>query len=142
VERSRTRCSALLLGFIAALCVGCTGTPTAALVDTAMPIASIDSVRGDWTGRIVSSPVGPYEQWIDLTIGGDGSYRYAAYRSWGVLAGSGKLTLVDGELHSESTSGKATYRLYDRGGKRLLKVEALENSGLRYLVELKPRSGR
>ena len=142
MERSRRRCSALLMGLIVALCVGCTRAPTAAPVDTAVPIASIDSVRGDWTGRIVYSPVGPSEQWIDLTIGGDGSYRYTAYRSWGVLAGSGKLTLVDGELHSESTSGKATYRLYDRGGKRLLKIEALENSGLRYLAEFKPRFGR
>jgi hypothetical protein len=76
-----------------------------------VPIASIDSVRGDWTGRIVKSPAGPREDWIDLTIGGDGSYRYTAYRAYNMLAGSGKLTLVGGELHSESTSGKATYRL-------------------------------
>jgi hypothetical protein len=142
MERSRKRCSALLLGLIAALCAGCTGAPTATLVDTPMPITSIDSVRGDWTGRIVKSPAGPREDWVDLTIGGDGSYRYTVYRAHGMLAGSGKLSLIGGELHSESTYGKATYRLYDRGGTRLLKVEALEKTGLHYLAEFKPRSGR
>jgi hypothetical protein len=136
------RLRGLLLGLVATLGAACTSTPAVKPVDTLVPIGSIDSVRGDWTGRIVKSPVGPQEDWVDLTIGGDGTYRFTAYRTYTMLAGRGKLTLVEGELRSESTSGKATYRLYDRAGTRLLKVEALERTGLYYVAELKPRGSR
>jgi hypothetical protein len=132
----------LLLGLVAMLCAGCTTAPAVKLVDRPVPIESIDSVRGDWTGRIVKSPVGPREDWIDVTIGGDGSYRFTAYRTHSMLAGSGQLILVAGELRSESTSGTATYRLYDRAGTPLLKIEALERTGLHYVAELKPRARR
>jgi hypothetical protein len=132
----------LLLGLVATLGAACTSAPGVKPVDTPVLIGSIDSVRGDWRGRIVKSPVGPREEWVDLTIDGDGTYRFTAYRTHSMLAGSGTLTLVEGELRSESPSGKATYRLYDREGTRLLKVEALERTGMHYVAELTPRGSR
>jgi len=131
----------VLLGLVVIL-AGCAGAPTATAVDTPVKVVSIESVAGKWTGRFVKSPVGPQEDWVDLTIERDGRYRFTIYRTHSVLASRGKVTLVTGELRSESAAGKSTYRLYDREGKRILKVEALERGGYRYLAEFRPRSDR
>jgi hypothetical protein len=52
-----------------------------------------------------------------------------------MLEGKGTLTLREGQGISESGRGRATYRLYDRGGRQVLRVEVVETNGLRYEAE-------
>lgn len=130
----------LLLGLVVLL-AGCTGAPAVTAVDTAVTVGSIESVFGNWTGRIGKSPVGRQGDRVDLTIERDGTYRFTVHRTHSILAGSGTLTLVAGELRSESAGGMTTYRLFNREGKRIMKVE-VERTSNRYLTELRPRSNR
>jgi hypothetical protein len=123
----------LLVGGLA----GCAGmTPTGPPAETVVPITSFDAVKGKWAGIITRSPASRREDLVELTVDGDGSYRFAGARTIGVLQGGGKLVLKDGALSSASEHGSATYRLVDRGGKRLLKVDAVDRDGHRYSGEL------
>jgi hypothetical protein len=123
----------LVAGVVAALagCAGTTGSPT----ETLVPIQSVETVAGKWTGLLARGS-SRREDFVELTIGKDASYRFATSRTIGVLQGSGTLTLKDGQLVSASEHGSATYRLYDRGGKPILKVNAVEARGVRYSAEL------
>jgi hypothetical protein len=120
------------------LLAACAGTDSgSSRAETFVPIQNIQAVVGKWSGILDSSATGSRrEDLIELTIGPDASYRYSTARTIGVLQGSGTLTLKDGQLTSSSERGSATYRLYDRAGKRILKVEAVETRGVRYTAEL------
>jgi hypothetical protein len=113
-------------------CAGMTGPPA----ETVVPITSFDVVKGKWSGIIARSPASRREDLVELTVGGDGTYRFESARTIGVLQGGGTLVLKDGALSSASEHGSATYRLVDRGATRVLKVEAVDRDGLRYSAEL------
>ncbi len=122
---------------VAVALAGCAGmTPTGPPAETVVPITSFDAVTGKWAGVITRSPASRREDLVELTVDGDGSYRFASARTIGVLQGSGKLALKDGALSSASEHGSATYRLVERGGKRVLKVDAVDRDGHRYSGEL------
>ncbi|MGH7309852.1 MAG: hypothetical protein ACREK6_14275 [Candidatus Rokuibacteriota bacterium] len=113
-------------------CAGMTGPPT----ETVVPLTSFDAVKGKWAGILARSPASRREDLVELTVEGDGTYRFTSARTIGVLQGGGKLALKDGALSSASEHGSANYRLVDRGGTRVLKVEAVDRDGLRYSAEL------
>jgi hypothetical protein len=124
---------ALMVGALA----GCAGmTPTGPAETVVVPIASFDAVKGKWAGIITRSPASRREDLVELTVDEDGSYRFASARTVGVLQGGGKLLLKDGALSSASEHGSATYRLVDRGGQKVLKVDAVDRDGHRYSGEL------
>jgi hypothetical protein len=114
-------------------CAGMTG-PTAESV--VVPITSFDAVKGKWAGIIRRSPASRREDLVELTIDEEGSYRFSSSRTIGVLRGDGKLELKEGTLSSASEHGSASYRLLERGGQRLLKVDAVDRDGRRYSAEL------
>lgn len=133
-ERS---CPVALLAVMLALLAGCAGmTPTGPPAETVVPITSFDVVKGKWAGILARSPASRREDLVELTVDGDGTYRFTSARTIGVLQGGGKLMLKDGALSSASEHGSANYRLVDRGDKRVLKVEAIDRDGLRYSAEL------
>lgn len=113
-------------------CAGMTGPPA----ETVVPVTSFDAVKGKWAGIIGRSPASRRDDLVELTVNEDGSYRFASARTIGVLQGGGKLILKDGTLSSSSEQGSATYRLVDRGGQRVLKVDAVDRDGNRYSGEL------
>jgi hypothetical protein len=115
-----------------AACAGMTGPPA----ETVVPVTSFDAVKGKWAGIIGRSPASRREDLVELTVNEDGSYRFASARTTGVLQGGGTLVLKDGVLSSSSEHGSATYRLVDRGGQRVLKVDAVDRDGHRYSGEL------
>jgi hypothetical protein len=124
---------ALTVGVLA----GCAGmTPTGPPAETVVPITSFDAVKGKWAGIITRSPASRREDLVELTVDGDGSYRFASARTVGVLQGGGKLQLKDGALSSASEHGSAAYRLIERGGQRVLKVDAVDRNGHRYSGDL------
>jgi hypothetical protein len=136
VTSKRAHLVALVAVVIAGL-AGCAGiSPTGPLPETAVPVTSFEVVKGKWAGIVARSPASRREDLIELTIDGDGAYRFTSARTIGVLQGGGKLMLKDGALSSASEQGSANYRLVDRGGKHVLKVEAVDPDGLRYSAEL------
>jgi hypothetical protein len=121
----------------AGVLAGCAGmTPTGPAEAVVVPIASFETVKGKWAGIITRSPASRREDVVELTVDQDGSYRFTSARQIGVLQGGGKLQLKDGALSSASEHGSATYRLVDRGGQRVLKVDAVDRNGHRYSGEL------
>lgn len=132
--RGRARALAGLALAIAVLggCAGLTGPPA----ETAIPITSFEAVKGKWAGIITRSPASRREDLVELTVDGDGRYRFASARTIGVLQGGGQLVLKDGTLSSSSEHGSATYQLVDRAGKHVLKVNAVDHDGHRYSGDL------
>ncbi|HSF04686.1 MAG TPA: hypothetical protein VLG10_02750 [Methylomirabilota bacterium] len=127
----------VLVAVVIAVLAGCAGmAPTGPPAETVVPITGFDVVKGKWAGIVARSPASRREDLIELTVDGDGAYRFTSARTIGVLQGRGQLTLRDGALASASEQGSATYRLVDRGGKHVLKVEAVDRDGLRYSAEL------
>jgi hypothetical protein len=112
-------------------------TPTGPPTETVVPIPSIDVVTGTWKGILErTAPSRQREDWVELTVNEDGTYRFMSARTIGVLQGGGRLALKDGQLSSASEQGSATYRLLDRGGTRVLKVDAIARDGQRFSAEL------
>jgi hypothetical protein len=104
-----------------------------------VPIASIASVAGKWAGPAKRVPPSPDDDWVEVTISPSGTFQYVAARTVGAALGSGTLTLGDGKLTSRSDrGGTATYVLYQGNGRRVLAVEAVTASGLRYSIQLTP----
>lgn len=131
---------AWLLALVAmgiAVLAGCAGmTPSGPPEAVVVPITSFDVVKGKWAGIVARSPASRREDLVELTIDGDGAYRFTSARTIGVLQGGGKLVLKDGTLSSSSEHGSASYRLIDRGRTRVLEVQAVDRDGLRYSAEL------
>lgn len=130
-------CGLAIVAVVIVVLAGCAGmAPTGPPAETVVPITSFDAVKGKWAGILARSPASRREDLVELTVDGDGTYRFTTARTIGVLQGGGKLMLKDGALSSASEHGSANYRLVDRGGQRVLKVEAVDRDGLRYSAEL------
>jgi hypothetical protein len=128
---------ALLLAVLVS--AGCAGTAPREAAVTPVPIASLESVAGKWAGTAKRVPPSPGDDWVEVTISPGGTFQFAAARTVGAALGSGTLTLADGKLTSRSDrGGTATYQLYQGNGRRVLAVEAVTASGLRYSIQLTP----
>jgi hypothetical protein len=125
---------AVVLVVVSAVVWGCAGGRPPGQADTQIPIAGIETIAGKWAGLVDRVP--SREDWIELLINDDSSFQFTGSRTIGMLQGKGKLTLREGQGFSESDRGRAIYRLYDRGGKRVLRVEVVETNGLRYAADL------
>ena len=125
--RARVRCG-LLIAMLAL--VACTSAPPPA---PATPVAITDfrMVAGKWVGTVVglAGPRNDEGDWLELTIGEDGTYDFGIYRTIGVFGGKGKLMLQDGKLTGEGERGRATYALSERGGRQSLLAEGVLKSG-------------
>ncbi len=107
-------------------------------LSTIVPISEIKNVAGKWSGIAKRTPPAGRDDWLEVTIKEDGAYEYSSFRTIGAAMGSGRLTLKDGTLMSESDKASATYTLYDRGGKRVLVLEVTMKDGVHYSADLKP----
>ncbi|MGH7313779.1 MAG: hypothetical protein ACREJV_11440 [Candidatus Rokuibacteriota bacterium] len=126
------------VAMVAVVLAGCAGMATTGPpAETVVPIASFDAVKGKWAGIVKrTSPASRREDLVELTVNEDGTFRFASARTIGVMQGGGKLTLKDGQLSSASERGSATYRLLEQGGKRVLKVDAVDRDGYRFSADL------
>jgi hypothetical protein len=104
------------------------------------PATDFKSVAGKWEGLLVRNPRTPDDDWVTLVISDTGGYEFASYRTVGVFAGKGKLSLTDGKLSAKSEKGgQMTLQPYvDRASSdRMLKVDAKDSGGYTYSAELK-----
>jgi hypothetical protein len=132
----RESCGRWTVGLVilGAMLSGCAGDRSSTQAREAqIPIASIQAIAGKWAA--VVERTARREDWVELLINEDSSFQYTSARTIGMLEGKGTLTLREGQGISESGRGRATYRLYDRGGRQVLRVEVVETNGLRYEAE-------
>jgi hypothetical protein len=136
LRQARWPCALALAALLAA---GCAGTAPREPALAPVSIASIASIAGKWAGLAKRVPPSPDDDWVEVTISPDGTFRFTAARTVGASLGSGTLALSDGKLTSRSDrGGNATYVLYEGSGRRMLAVEAVTASGLRYSIQLTP----
>jgi hypothetical protein len=112
---------------------GCAGSGASRPPDTTVPITGIDVIKGKWAGVVDRSR---REDYIELVINDDATYQVTSARTVGGFEGKGKLMLRDGQAFAESPGAKSTFRLVDRGGQRVLRLDVVEPNGLRYGTDL------
>jgi hypothetical protein len=127
-------CAALTVVLALTVLAGCAGSGATRPPDTTVPITSIELIKGKWAGVVERAP--RREDYIEVMIHDDATYQVTSARTAGEFEGKGKLTLRDGQAFAESQRAKSTYRLIDRGGKRVLRLDVVETNGLRYGTDL------
>jgi hypothetical protein len=131
------------LGLVLALgLVGCAGSGSAT---TAAPMAITDlaSITGKWVGLLEIAGSRDREDYVEVTIAPDGTYRAASARTIGVMDARGTVRVADGRLLIQGASGgKGTAVLYSQPGQppRLLQVNGTSGDGRPYIVRLRPQS--
>ncbi|HSF31346.1 MAG TPA: hypothetical protein VLK82_12860 [Candidatus Tectomicrobia bacterium] len=106
---------------------------------TAVAISDVKNVAGRWSGILYGRPGGMRGQdWVELALHEDGTYTLASARTIGVFTGSGKVSVADGRLVTEGGKAQATITLYQRDGKRFLRVEGSTASGQPLRADLYP----
>lgn len=125
-SRARANAALLIVMLAAAACASTPSVPA-----TPVPITDFRMVAGRWGGVLLglSGPRNDEGDWVNVSVGEDGSFNFGIYRTIGAFAGKGKLTLKDGKLEGEGERGSATYTLVERGGKQYLRVEGKLKSG-------------
>jgi hypothetical protein len=139
VDKSRICALGLM---IAVGLAGCAGSGSAT---TAAPIAITDlaSITGKWVGLLEIAGSRDREDYLEVTIASDGTYRAASARTIGVLDAKGTVTVTDGRLLIQGASGgKGTAILYSQPGQppRLLQVNGTAGDGRPYIARLRPQS--
>jgi len=102
-------------------------------------LSSFQGAAGKWAGIMRTTPRSREDDWVTVTIHGDGAYHFEAVRPIGIMQGQGTFTLTDGKLRAETERGWAELTLYEEGDRRMLKVIAATKDGVQYSAELAPK---
>ncbi len=112
----------------------------AAAAPTPVAIADFRAVAGRWAGPVSGlASRRTDEDWVELAIADDGSYDFGIARNIGMFAGKGRFTLDDGKLIMAGERGRATYALYEGGGRRDLRANGVLANGTPMSAELTPK---
>jgi len=141
MRADKSRICALLLVTV----LGFAGCTTSGSSNTGGPVAITDlaSIAGKWVGLLEIAGSRDREDYIEVTIAGDGSYRAASARTIGVMDARGKVTLSEGKLLIQGErGGKGIGTLFTQTGQppRLLQVNGTAPDGRPYIVRLRPQS--
>ncbi len=141
MRADKSRICALGLGILLAL-AGCAGGGSATAT-APLPITDLASITGKWVGLLEIAGSRDREDYVEVTIASDGTYRAASARTIGVLDAKGTVKVADGRLVIQGESGgKGTATLYTQPGQppRLLQVNGTTGDGRPYIVRLRPQS--
>jgi hypothetical protein len=129
----------LLVAALALTLAGCAEMSQSPPALSPVAITDIGSVAGKWAGSVKGLPSRrDQDDWVDVVIGPDGTYDFGIYRTIGVFGGKGTLTVQDGKLVFRGDRGTGTLSLFEGGGKRVLRGDALLSDGIRLNTELTP----
>ena len=129
----------LAVGFGLAGCAGSDSATTTA----PLPITNIASIAGKWVGLLEIAGSRDRQDYVEVTIAGDGTYRASSARTIGLLDTKGQVKVANGRLLIQGDSGgKGTATLYSQPGQppRLLQVNGTSGDGRPYIVRLRPQS--
>jgi len=134
--------SFLGIGAMVALCgLGACSSPSGG-GSSATPVAVTDvrSVAGKWAGLVDALGPRSDDQYIEVTVREDGTYRATAARTIGFMDAQGRLQPSDGRLLVLGDSGsRGTAVLLTRDGGPLLQVEVTNAAGTRRTARLRPQ---
>lgn len=137
-DKSRICALGLAIALGLAGCAGGAATATAPVA-----ITDVASIAGKWVGLLEMAGSRDREDYVEVTIAGDGAYRAASARTIGVMDARGTVTVTDGKLVIRGEhGGKGTATLFTQPGQppRLLQVNGTTGDGRPYIVRLRPQS--
>lgn len=121
---------------------GCASSGPAAATGP-VAITDVASVAGKWVGLLEMAGARDREDYVEVTLAADGTYRAASARTIGVMDARGTVTVAGGKLLIQGASGgKGTATLFSQAGQpsRLLQVNGTAADGRPYIVRLRPQS--
>ena len=121
---------------------GCAGSGSATTT-APMAITDLASIAGKWVGLLEIAGSRDREDYVEVTIASDGTYRAASARTIGVMDAKGMVKVADGKLLIQGErGGKGTGTLFTQPGQppRLLQVNGTSGDGRPYIVRLRPQS--
>jgi hypothetical protein len=121
---------------------GCASSGPAASTGP-MAITDVASIAGKWVGLLEIAGSRDREDYVEVTIAADGTYRAASARTIGIMDAKGTVTVADGRLLIQGErGGKGTATLFSQTGQpsRLLQVNGTAGDGRPYIVRLRPQS--
>jgi hypothetical protein len=104
-----------------------------------VPVADLKAVAGTWTGIAARSAGSGREDWLEITVNENGTFKASAARQTGTLIGDGTLRVSDGKVLAEGRNGRAVLTLYERSGP-LLVMDFTDKDGIKYSAELRRKS--
>ena len=136
----KSRICALALVIVVGL-AGCAGNGSATSGPVAIP--NVASIAGKWVGLLEMAGSRDRQDYIEVTIANDGTYRAASARTIGILDAKGTVSVSDGKLMIQGErGGKGVGTLFTQTGQpsRLLQVNGTAGDGRPYIVRLRPQS--
>jgi hypothetical protein len=131
--------------WVLVIALGFAGCATSGSSTAGGPVVITDlaSIAGKWVGLLEMAGSQDRQDYIEVTIAGDGTYRAASARTIGVMDARGKVTLSDGKLLIQGErGGKGIGTLFTQTGQppRLLQVNGTASDGRPYILRLRPQS--
>jgi hypothetical protein len=128
-----------------AIALGLAGCTSSGPATTGGPVAITDvaSIAGKWVGLLEIAGSRDREDYVEVTIASNGSYRAASARTIGVMDARGTVSVSDGKLLIQGErGGKGVGTLFTQTGQppRLLQVNGTAGDGRPYIVRLRPQS--
>jgi hypothetical protein len=140
MRRDKSRICALALALVVGL-AGCAGSDSASSGPVAIP--NVASVAGKWVGLLEIAGSRDRQDYLEVTIADDGTYRAASARTIGLLDARGTVSVSGGKLLIQGErGGKGVGTLFTQTGQppRLLQVNGTASDGRPYIVRLRPQS--
>jgi hypothetical protein len=135
-RRMRALGLAFLLGLGGCASAGRSATPTP------VAVSDVGSVAGKWAGLLTIAGGRDREDYVEVAVDGNGTYRAAAARTIGLLDTQGTVTASGGRLIVKGASGgQGTAVLYARPHpeQRLLVINGTAADGRTYTLRLHPQ---
>jgi hypothetical protein len=126
----------LVLGLAGCASNGAT-TPTAPVA-----VTDVSSIAGKWAGLLSITGSRDREDYVEVTVDGNGAYRASSARTIGVLDTKGTVTASGGRLVIKGDSGgQGTATLYTQPppDERMLVVNGTASDGRAYTLRLRPQ---
>ena len=120
---------------------GC-GGGRATTAPTPVQVTDIASVAGKWAGLLQIAGSRDREDYVEVTVDGNGTYRATAARTIGVMDARGTFAVSSGVLVIKGESGgQGTAVLYTQPppDQRLLVVNGTASDGRAYTLRLRPQ---
>ena len=104
-----------------------------------VPVADVGSIAGRWSGLLEISGR-RHEDFVEMTINPDGTYRMHGARTIGTLDGQGRVEASGGTLRFQGPRATATGTVYERDARRTLVIEGRSERGERVTARLGPKA--
>jgi hypothetical protein len=104
-----------------------------------VPVTDLKTVVGHWAG-LMDLPGNAEDQYLEVTVREDGTYRAKSARTIGVMDVEGTVAVSDGRLLLQGRSGsRGTATLFSRDGQPTLMVDMTAVNRNRTTARLRPQ---